>query len=135
MKTFKYITLIDEKETKEAKNYLNHKRASLCWIFIVPAFITIATFLSGLHIPFNFTSMGIIIASIVLASVTFLLFVLYICLLIPYYKLLKIAEQNDRVRHDEKLRFKERKRLELESEEYSIKNFKNTISKVEKDNE
>lgn len=127
MKQFKYITLIDEKETKEAKEYLNHKRGALCWIFIVPLFITLLTFLLGMRIPFNLTSMPVIITSAILASITLLLFILYIFLLIPYHKLLKIAKHNDKVRHDEKIRFNERKRLEIEHDTYNKKDIAKTI--------
>lgn len=128
MKPFKYITLIDEKETTEAKKYLNHKRASLCWIFVVPAIITIIMLFLGLFIRNPvYVGLPLLYTSISFACLTFLLFISYICLLTPYHKLLKIAKHNDKVRHDEKIRFNERKRLEIEHDTYTKKDITKTI--------
>lgn len=128
MKQFKYITLIDEKETKEAKEYLNHKRGTLCWIFVVPAIITIIMLFLGLFIRNPvYVGLPLLYTSISFACLTFLLFISYICLLTPYHELLKIAKHNDKVRHDEKIRFNERKRLEIEHDTYTKKDIIKTI--------
>ena len=47
----------------------------------------------------------------------------------PYYRLLKVAMRNDDVRHEERIRFRERKRLE---EDYAVEVSKHDKNKLEK---
>ncbi len=125
MKQFKYITLIDEKETKEAKEILKQKRKIYCWLYILPIILASIFYLAMLDVKHwvLFMILGSVFAGLIL-----IMFFVYVGILEPYRKIVKIAKHNDRVRHDEKIRFNERKRLEIESDTYTKKDIINTIN-------
>lgn len=125
MKQFKYITLIDEKETKEAKEILKQKRKIYCWLYILPIILASIFYLAMLDVKHwvLFMILGSVFAGLIL-----IMFFVYVGILEPYRKIVKIAKYNDRVRHDEKIRFNERKRLEIESDTYTKKDIINTIN-------
>lgn len=132
----KNITLMDEIETKEAEElYEIHHRKYSSFIAIPVLLLILFTALTisfGIKTTIDKTSL---IIFCVLSGISMLAVIAgisnYINKIKPYKKLLQIAKLNDRIRHEEKIRFKERKRLELNPEEnYSSKDVDKTIEQT-----
>lgn len=147
----KNITLMDETETKEAEELYKKCNKIFCWMFIAPLIIFIIvgigticqfndnTFVSGGHGSTGYTINnnpsllnGLYICCIIFALLTIIGFFVYRKLMRPYKKLLKLAEKNDLIRHEEKIRYKERARLQKEHDKkYVTKDIENTIKKLD----
>jgi len=116
----KNICLIDEVETTEARTILNRHLVKYYVFFMFETAMFIPSILFTIFNSVNLIALPIIsgIALIVTISI-------YKDEISKYKKILKIAISNDKIRHDEKIRFYERKRLEQEnSQKPKIPNIK-----------
>lgn len=120
MSTFKAnnITLIEEVETKEAEKIFESYKKKYKYFVIVPL---LCLFISCIVMGTSSQNIGdtspntiLIVLPAVSVILTVVGIITYIAKMRPYTKLLKLAELNDKVRHEERIRFKERKRLESE---------------------
>lgn len=119
------ITLIDELETKSAQKLLNMKLEQFRKIYFIPLIILIVSSVITIATNYNDIMLYILFLSI-LAFVVSL--ISYFIIIRPYVKLLKLAKFNDKIRHEEKIRFKERKRMEnVKTENANRKNIQNSI--------
>lgn len=121
------ITLKDSTETREAKKLKNSKIRAFIAIPIVPLAIAII-----LLICINSSTKYQNESMFVGLGLCYLLFIVglivFFVLLRPYSKLLRQAKRNDRIRYEEKIRYNERKRLELcDNQEISRKAVEETI--------
>lgn len=141
----KNITLMDKVETLEAEGYYYKNKSKYCFFYIIPALLFILflvlTIIEAQKVVNIKTSNGILIEkqnmdkyiafmSIMFAFVvmTVLGFVIYRHKMKPFRELLAIAKLNDRIRHEEKIRNNERKRLETELNKiYTVKDISETI--------
>ena len=105
------ITKKQTPETDEALKLLEIAKSKINNLVLIP--FLLFTFLSMLmciiqefYIALSFTILGIICLIIYLFYRSHFLK--------PYYSLLEIAIRNDNIRHEERIRFRERKRLEDE---------------------
>ena len=136
----KNITLMEEVETNEAEEIIELYRKKYKYFVLVPL---LCFFISFVIMIANGQDIGNISSDtntvlVVLPGVSFVLTVLgliiYVAKMRPYLKLLKLAELNDRVRHEERIRFKERKRLESEMKtEFQTEDIEKTLTYVVKD--
>lgn len=127
----KNITLMDEVETKEAEKLYNDNKFKYCAIYLIPLLFLIITtifFIVQLNITLTprtygssskqetSTNMLYILLTLMIISIilTIIGFSIYNNLMQPYKKLLRIAILNDRIRHEEKVREQERRRLQKE---------------------
>ena len=112
----KNITLMDTPETDEATELLNKKISQqkqtklilflLTSVTIVSIFISI-TVIFKTRIPFILSS----IFTFIMIIVDFKILSSFSLQLLPYRQLLKIAKRNDEIRHEERIRESERKRI------------------------
>ena len=110
----KHITLMDEVETNEARKIFTEHQRKYSPLIVVPLIVSIVTLLLGLLLPTpELATMTSILLKIALAAfvLTFIGAAIYSAKMKPYLKLLKIAKLNDRIRHTERIREKERQRL------------------------
>lgn len=115
------ITIFDEPETKAAISLLYQAKRKYIWT-ILGITLSILTFIIFLTVlvsynpqpyPYEDNYPYYTIPLMVISGIsTITLFIIRKELLRPYKKLYDIARRNDRIRNDEQLRFKERKRLE-----------------------
>lgn len=130
----KDITLKEEPETKEAKKLYKEHKTKYCFIVIIPLVLFIIFFLIVMSYQLN----GIPeekIYLIICLGISFLILIIslfiYFAKMRPFRKLLKIAKENDNIRHIERIKYRERKRLELEDKnEYTLKELKQTTKKT-----
>lgn len=123
------ITLIDAPETKAAKKILRYLSSKFILMIIIPFILIIFT------LPIQITNSNTFLQILtILELITFFCNILgYFAILMPYFKLLKLAKRNDRVRHEEKIRINERRLMENTKPkiinkndlDFSNKNFKN----------
>ena len=107
------ITLIETRETDEALENLKYQKklfggyCSILWIFaVVPLAIFVYYYLSTKDATNLYISIGIFVLCSIITDV------MYEKMVKPYIELLKLAEKNDKIRHEERVRFEEKKRLE-----------------------
>lgn len=115
------ITIFDEPETKEALSLLYQAKRKYVWTILAIA-LSILAFIIFLTILVSYNPQPFIkednfpyytIPFMIISGVsTLAFFIARRELLRPYKKLYVIARRNDRIRNDEQLRYKERKRLE-----------------------
>lgn len=120
----KNITLMDKTETREAYAIYNSKRANCCLIFIIPIIISSLLLLCVANNPEQMGDGGIgmlFVLTIILTLINIGAIYLYRNVMRPYKDLLEVAKLNDRVRHEEKIRFKERKRIEEYEKNFILK--------------
>lgn len=123
------ITMIDELETKSAQKLLNMKLQQFRKIYFIPLIILIISGVITIASNYNDTILYIFFLSILAFAISLLC---YIILIRPYVKLLKLAKFNDKIRHEEKIRFKERKRMEsIKNENANRKNIQNSIKALQ----
>ena len=121
------ITLKDSTETREAKKLKNSKIRAFIAIPIVPLAIAIILLICINSSPkyqneSMFVGLGLCYLLFIVGLIVFFV------LLRPYSKLLRQAKRNDRIRYEEKIRYNERKRLELcDNQEISRKAVEETI--------
>lgn len=136
----KNITLMEEVETEEARELLSKARWRYCALWLVPLILIIINFF-GLVISLSKTTVvnshsktaimsttnssgGVVgvepnlpftIFFAVFTIISIIAFVVCLCIYINkiaiFKKLLKIAKINDRIRHEERIREKERQRI------------------------
>lgn len=142
----KNITLMDQVETKEAQRIYNYKKQKLNLLLIIPIlcfFLSlIFTVIQSNNVirdgyqsinknPELFTFLQLM--TITSAMITIICIFIYRECIRPYKELLEVAKLNDRTRHEEKIRFRERKRLESENKtQYTKEELKETISETKK---
>lgn len=138
----KAVTLYEHPETDEAKYLLDKKenefktsRTIFRWTILVCfllTFITISTMIPFIPILFALCTVIIGIVYIFIKSKQNLI-------LAPYKELYRIAKHNDQIRNEERIRFRERQRLENQqdntTEQVSSIQIKETIDKINSDNE
>ena len=146
----KNITLMEKVETEEAECYYYKNKSKYCFLYIIPAllfilFLVLTIIESQKTVNIN-TSNGILIEKqnmdryITFMSlmfsffvITFIGFAIYRYKMKPYKELLAIAKLNDRIRHEEKIRNNERKRLKTEQKSiYTIKDISDTLKQQKK---
>lgn len=109
------ITINDECELKEAQKLLSKAYCKYSFLVIihilslVSGFLLIGYTLLTKQIDINFIY---IIFGISLFAISYITFYIYKNKLKPYHELVKIAKRNDQIRIEEKIRYKERQRLE-----------------------
>lgn len=110
----KYITLYETPETDEALALLNKYRDKFRRILLTTFIIAIGvTFIcSMISLPLMFTSLALFAISLLI------IFLIRNSTLAPYKQLLLIARRNDRIRHEERVKYKEHMRLEKEFKPY-----------------
>lgn len=124
----KNITLADNVETKEAKQIYKIQKLKYSLLIIIPLILFLcfiscliyesqqyneyANLLPGID---TYQHPDLILTFFILSIVTFLIIIINIVIyfqkLKPYKDLIEIAETNDRIRHEEKIREMERQRL------------------------
>ena len=119
----KVITKKQTPETDEALVLLERTKKRVKKIFIIPFFV----FLIFSPVFYPIEEYGWAVAFAIMAFLCLIAYFIYRGrILSPYYSLLKIAMKNDEIRHEERIRFRERKRLETEQDSKII------VSKKEK---
>lgn len=144
------ITLMEKVETLEAEGYYYKNKLKYCFFYIIPAILfllfLILTIVESQKIVNINTTKGILIEKqnmdryitfmslmFTFLAFTFLGFAIYRHKMKPYRDLLAIAKLNDRIRHEEKIRNNERKRLETEQKNtYTTKDISDTIKQQKK---
>ena len=125
------ITIFDEPETKEAFALLYQAKRKYIWTILGIA-LSILAFIIFLAILVSYNPQPYLqednfpyytIPLMIISGISTLAFLIVRRkLLRPYRKLYGIARRNDRIRNDEQLRYKERKRLEaLDTDTTKIK--------------
>lgn len=111
MKTIdtKSITPMEKVETIEAENLYNKNKHKYCAFYIIPFFISFELLTLLAANAFNQSINIILILFSTLATI--IGYLLYKKCMKPYKELLDIAKHNDLIRHDQKIRFREQKRL------------------------
>ena len=150
----KYVTLMEEVETKEAEYVYKKMKARYIWFILVPLFILLTCFLVLVMILINsplimyfyqdvdlnnqinvlVKIMLVVCNTIPISGVILAIFIsIYRKKMRPFKKLLSIARLNDKIRHEEKIRERERKRIIEEQNKitYEIDDIQNTIDKSE----
>ncbi len=147
MKTLKtnQITLLENVETAEAEKIYNNKKLKYSFLFIIP-FVSLICFLicviyesqqtqlietSQNFFVEAFKNKNAFIAFSCLTGISFWITIINIIIyqkkLKPYKDLLEIAKTNDKIRHEEKIREKERQRIKNQTEtNYTLKDIENT---------
>lgn len=134
----KNIVLMEKVESEEAEKLYYEKRNKYQLIYTIPI---LCLFLFVILTIIQLNGENPNVALLTFFEIMIVLFILSIIITIgiyrnliqPYKDLLKIAELNDKIRHEEKIRFKERKRLLSEEEkEYTPKEFKEAIDQTKK---
>ena len=141
----KNITLMDKVETLEAEGYYYKNKLKYSFFYIIPVLLFVLFLVltiiesqktvsikvsNGILIEKQnmdkyITFMSLMYSSIIL---TVLGFSIYRHKMKPYRDLLAIAKLNDKIRHEEKIRTNERKRLETEQKNvYTTKEISETI--------
>lgn len=126
----KNITLLEEVETIEAEELLHTQKIKWLWLFIVP--LALAVVFLILSLSLRFPQVFSLVIFCVLIAIALANIGVYFKQLAPYIKLKRVAQLNDRIRHEEKIRFKERQRLQQEDykEKYTKQDITNTIKKL-----
>lgn len=128
----KHITLYDQPETQEALYLLNKNKEKISLIKNTITIFTILLFATFI-ISLITRNSEIFIISGILFLIMFIFFIIVSLyqkrLLEPYYSLLRIAKRNDQIRHEERIRFRERKRLEAEEIEIIYKDGQSSLVK------
>ena len=154
----KNITLMEEVETEEAEEILEEAKEHYKLLKSIPLYIflgflamSIISIFFIVPIPINSSNMvvtshekEVVTPQLVPAFVIclwiltiFSLIALIICSNIyanklkPFYRLLEIAKMNDKIRHEERIREKERQRLRSNKgkQEFLVNDVENTINK------
>lgn len=142
----KNITLMDQVETKEAQKIYNERKQKLNLLLIIPIlsfflFLILTIIQSNNVIRDGYQSINknpdlftfFQVMTIASAMITIFCIFIYREGIRPYKELLEVAKLNDRTRHEEKIRFRERKRLESENKtQYTKEELKETISETKK---
>ena len=122
------ITKKQTPETDEALKLLETAKSKINNLVLIPFLLSV--FLSILMCILN--KFYISIPFIALGIIDLIIYFVYRShFLKPYYSLLEIAIRNDNIRHEERIRFRERKRLEDEYNNQLIVDKKEKI-KIEK---
>ena len=130
----KDITLMDEVETEEAVRLKKEAKVKYIWLFIAPLIVYIAFwFPTCCFFPNRYTIGYVCLVIEIISLIAFLVgLIVYIKKIRPYKKLLKIAKNNDRIRYEERVRMKERRRLEQEGDrEYTSRDVDKTVKKYD----
>lgn len=123
------ITMIDELETKSAQKLLNMKLDQFKIVYLIPLIILIISLVIAIATNYNDIILFILFLSLLAFALSLLC---YFIIIRPYVKLLKLAKFNDKIRHEEKIRFKERKRMEnIKNENANRENVKNSIKALQ----
>lgn len=126
----KVITKKQTPETDEALMLLERAKKRVKKVFIIP-FVTFLVIAIG----FAFAPGYVKFVSIFFGVISLISLIVYLAykskILNPYYCLLDVAMKNDEIRHEERIRFRERKRLENEFENQLVVTEKEK-AKVEK---
>ena len=128
----KNITLMERTETEEAEEIYGYMKKTLIWWWLIPLllfFMFSVLFVVGM---ISNNTLGLIMIAFMVISFFSLIIgiVVYAKLMAPYRDLLKIAKYNDRIRHDEKLRIKERERMQTAKEQYTKESIKETLKNM-----
>lgn len=123
---------MEEIETKEAKKIFEERNKKYSSWYVVPSMLFFIAGITSLVLYFiGKTNPPTILLAITGISFIFIFIgsSIYTSLMKPYYKLLKIARLNDRLRHEERIRDKERRRLAemTESKKYTTKDIDATL--------
>ena len=136
---------MEKVETVEAEGHYYKNKLKYCFFYIIPIIFfllfLILTIVESQKVVNIKTSNGILIEKqnmdryITFMSLMFIFFVaiflgfiIYRRKMKPYRELLAIAKLNDRIRHEEKIRNNERKRLETEQKNmYTAKEISDTM--------
>ena len=114
------ITMQENIETKEAKKLKNNKVKKFIAIPIVPFILFIISIIVLTNNIKNTTEQQVI-TYIIFSCICYFLFIVglivFFVLMKPYFKLVRTAKKNDKIRYEEKIRFNERKRLEQNNDE------------------
>ena len=134
MKTLKIknITLSDDVETKEAKQIYKVQKLKYSLLIIIPVILFLCFIFCLLYesqqyneyanlfpgLINKYQNPDLIVTFLCLSIITFLILIINIVIffqkLKPYKELIEIAEKNDKIRHEEKIREMERQRLRNE---------------------
>lgn len=122
----KNITLMDEVETKEAEEIYEKFRVKYSLIMVVPIllfFISTVGLILKITEPAKYAiALNTMIILTIISLIVFIIGIaVYKNFMKPYEKLLEIAKLNDKIRHEEKIRDRERKRLQAENKEENKK--------------
>ena len=142
----KDITIADDTETKEAVTLLNKHRLKYSWLTIVPIILLAICVIWNIYETnneiYNYAHKKMMLENpelvevlnvlcIVLLIATIACYIIYHKLIRPYKKLVIIAKNNDKIRHEEKVRKSERDRLNnATKKEYTEEDIDNTINKI-----
>lgn len=127
----KNITLMDDVETKEAESLYyvaKHKYfPPYCFVSLLFFIFLLLTLAGSGDKEDSELFLGL---TILFGIVAFLARSIYTSKMKPYKKLLKIAELNDRIRHEERIRENERNRI-IDEKKYSTKSIDKTLENTE----
>ncbi len=123
---------MEEIETEEAKEVFDEHHKKYSTWYVVPAMLFCVAGIAALVLFFMGETKPILTLLIITAVSFVFIFIgtsIYTSLMKPYWKLLKIARLNDRLRHEERIRDKERRRLAemTESKKYTTKDIDATM--------
>ena len=138
------ITLMEKVETLEAKEYYHKSKLKNCWFYIIPALLCVLFLIltilkaqeierivakSVIYEERDFVDLMIFICLMFVFFVSTIFgFIIYCCKIKPYRQLLVVAKFNDKIRHEEKIRYNERKRLEMgQKSVYTVKDVSETV--------
>ena len=111
----KVITKKQTPETDEALMLLERAKKRVKKVFIIP-FVTFLVIAIGFAFAPRYANFVSIIFGVISLISLIVYFIYRARILSPYYSLLNVAIKNDEIRHEERIRFRERKRLENEYE-------------------
>ena len=111
----KVITKKQTPETDEALMLLERAKKRVKKVFIIP-FVTFLVIAIGFAFAPRYANFVSIIFGVISLISLIVYFIYRARILSPYYSLLNVAIKNDEIRHEERIRFRERKRLENEFE-------------------
>lgn len=123
----KNITIPETPETDEANEILNEQKAKIWTQIIYIVLLNLIGLIICLSIKKQDISPLITWCSIFILCIIICLFY-NIGKLRPYKELLKLAKANDKLRHEERIRYRERKRLE--EEEPTIKPKQTPVNRI-----
>lgn len=128
---FSEITINEHVETKRVKKRYDKALEEIRALIIIPL-IFVIIFVACSFIFMDYDEQSVFICFIVLSAVSII--ILYICAKIRnskiaiYRELYRIARRNDEIRYDEKIRYLERKRLDMRFDNiFNKQNVKQTL--------
>lgn len=131
MKEVQNITMIDDYETNQAKIMI--KKANIKVMAFFPL-VFIITFVAA-YFSYDILNKDIktICVALSFGAPILIYFIASYFYLDDFYKIYKLAKLNDKIRHEEKIRYIERQRLDKENIKVTKGNFRYTINKIKKE--